>query len=775
MDLQAVVFDFDGLIVDTEWPIYTSAPPRSPSSDRAPARDVGHDRRAGGGEGRLVRHAVRAAGRRLARADFDRVYQAQDRSDRDRLPVLPGVTDLLDALDAAGVPAGIASSSEVALARTAPRSPRSARPVRGAGRSRPGRRRGKPAPDSYLLACRELGAEPARRWRLEDSAHGVAAARAAGMAVVAVPSRITRLTSLTDADLVVDSLTDLSVGALDDLVQTEIERRPLTHGPTQTIWGRKILADMPMMPPKFCVSGDRASAAAMRGRPVGASLRSMVMRPSDIGRLVSVSDPSVSPDGGTVAFVVTRVDMDANRYRSAVWLAAADGSSPPRQITVRRGGGQRPTWSPDGRTLAFTSRRKKDDKGDKRSTLHLLAVDRPGETVTLVDLPEGISDVHWSPDGSRIAFMARKRGKRWEEGDDDASRPPRRIDHFFSRLDSVGWIIDRPTQIWVGPSDGSAPPEPVTDGPYEHGAPAWSPDGSKLAFTAARHDRWDLDRPVEDLWVLDLNDDGDTRRPAPGHRVLVHPPTRSSWSPDGSRLAALASEEIIAPGLPSSSWSTPTSGKSEELARSLDRSCAPYPGARSPIWDGDRLWFARRGRRKRSPLPRAAADGSSEPERMVEGERAIGGYDLAGGTLAVRRHLTDRAARAVHDHRWTERRLTSLGSGFHRSHPALAPERFSVPSPPAVTSMPGSSDRRLRTRTTAEPPDAAQRPRRTDDPVRQRLVRRVPALGISRLRRRLRQSAWIHRVHRGVGCGPSGHRSPRRRRARAGAVSTTRI
>ncbi len=49
------------------------------------------------------------------------------------------------------------------------------------------------------------------------------------------------------------------------------------------------------------------------------------MQPADIGRLVTVADPKVSPDGSLVAFVVTRVDLDANRYDSAVWLAAADG------------------------------------------------------------------------------------------------------------------------------------------------------------------------------------------------------------------------------------------------------------------------------------------------------------------------------------------------------------------------------------------------------------------------------------------------------------------
>ena len=98
------------------------------------------------------------------------------------------------------------------------------------------------------------------------------------------------------------------------------------------------------------------------------------MQPADIGRLVTVADPKVSPDGRRVAFVVTRVDLEGNRYRSAVWLAAVDGSVPPYPLTAGDRDGQ-PVWSPDGRRLAFT--RGHDDGG---GSLHVLPVEGPGET-----------------------------------------------------------------------------------------------------------------------------------------------------------------------------------------------------------------------------------------------------------------------------------------------------------------------------------------------------------------------------------------------------------
>ena len=53
------------------------------------------------------------------------------------------------------------------------------------------------------------------------------------------------------------------------------------------------------------------------------------MLPTDLDHLISVGSPALSPDGRTVAFVVTRVDPDANEYRSQIWLTPVDGETPP--------------------------------------------------------------------------------------------------------------------------------------------------------------------------------------------------------------------------------------------------------------------------------------------------------------------------------------------------------------------------------------------------------------------------------------------------------------
>ena len=64
--------------------------------------------------------------------------------------------------------------------------------------------------------------------------------------------------------------------------------------------------------------------------------------------LTGVADPRIAPDGATVAYVVSALDGEANEYRGAIWLAALDGSSPPRRLTAGTRRDAAPRLSPDG-------------------------------------------------------------------------------------------------------------------------------------------------------------------------------------------------------------------------------------------------------------------------------------------------------------------------------------------------------------------------------------------------------------------------------------------
>jgi putative hydrolase of the HAD superfamily len=221
VSLEAVVFDFDGLILDTEWAIYESAVAAFSAHGHtltieAWSTIIGTNT---DDDDSWWPSLCAATGvRDFDLALFVAAYEQQDRSIRDRLPANDGVTELLTALTAAGVPIGIASSSSRGwLDRHIGRLGLLEHFGTLVGSDLVGGV-SKPAPDVYLKACADLGADPARSVALEDSAHGATAAKAAGMKVVAVPTRITVHNDFAHADLVVDSLIDLTVDRLAALI-----------------------------------------------------------------------------------------------------------------------------------------------------------------------------------------------------------------------------------------------------------------------------------------------------------------------------------------------------------------------------------------------------------------------------------------------------------------------------------------------------------------------------------------------------------------------------
>ena len=189
------------------------------------------------------------------------------------------------------------------------------------------------------------------------------------------------------------------------------------------------------------------------------------MQPDDIAALRQVGDPRVSPDGKWVAIGVSSVDKEENRYSSRIWLAAADGSDRPYPFTAGPNDGLA-RWSPDGRTLAIAVNQK-----DGTAQICLVPVARGGERVTIATWASAIGDLAWSPDGSQLAFVAREPDPAFygNPGEERKSKdmPPRRITHLFSRLDSEGWVADRPTRVVVVDADGST----LAQGPHPRPIP----------------------------------------------------------------------------------------------------------------------------------------------------------------------------------------------------------------------------------------------------------------------------------------------------------------
>ncbi len=92
----------------------------------------------------------------------------------------------------------------------------------------------------------------------------------------------------------------------------------------------------------------------------------------DYFRIEVADSPAISPDGRWVAFVRSYIVEAENRRQSEIWLVPSDGSAPPARITNPAFSSAGPRWSPDGKLLAFVSRRKVPD-GDESNSIWFFA------------------------------------------------------------------------------------------------------------------------------------------------------------------------------------------------------------------------------------------------------------------------------------------------------------------------------------------------------------------------------------------------------------------
>lgn len=212
--MEAVFFDMDGLLVDTEevWlEIETEVMARL-GAEWTPAHQV---HLVGGSMERTIDYMLAVSGASVAP---ETVWEWMAGGMVARLAggvrVMPGAGELLDALRAEGVPVALVTSSlkEIAEAVLAHVGHDRFDAVVTAGDVE----RTKPDPEPYLTATALLGVEPVRCVVLEDSPNGVAAATAAGCAVVAVPGVLP--VEPAPGRLVVPSLAAVTVGHLRDLV-----------------------------------------------------------------------------------------------------------------------------------------------------------------------------------------------------------------------------------------------------------------------------------------------------------------------------------------------------------------------------------------------------------------------------------------------------------------------------------------------------------------------------------------------------------------------------
>lgn len=211
--IRALVFDFDGLIADTEGPEFVAW--------RDTWAEYGHELTVEEWVQCIGTHSawhpLDALGERVG-TSFDRAVADERRRARHRpliaeLAPLPGVVDLIADAKANGLATAIASSSD---ADWVPGLLTALGLVDGFAHLSlyDGTCPAKPAPDLYVRACAAIDVRPHEAVALEDSPNGIAAAKAAGLWCIAVPHDLTRRLDLSAADAVVDTLAGLSVNDL---------------------------------------------------------------------------------------------------------------------------------------------------------------------------------------------------------------------------------------------------------------------------------------------------------------------------------------------------------------------------------------------------------------------------------------------------------------------------------------------------------------------------------------------------------------------------------
>jgi dipeptidyl aminopeptidase/acylaminoacyl peptidase len=270
-----------------------------------------------------------------------------------------------------------------------------------------------------------------------------------------------------------------------------------------------------------------------------------------------VGAPAPSPDGKWVVFPVTNPSYDEKEQTSDLWIAPADGSAEPRQITFTKSSESDVAWSPDSRRIAFSAKRE----GDDASQIYLLDVTAGGEAQRFTTVSTGARAPQFSPSNDAILFATNAYPN---AADDDASKKIAkerkdqkynvRVYESFPIRNWDRWLDDRHTHLMVQ-SFEPAPTHDIlagtklvaesgfgghgADGSREDIDAVWAPDGKTIVFAVTTKRNTSAFAEFNfDLYAVD------PQNPEP--RLIAHDAgsySRPKFSPDGKTLYAAFSPQ----------------------------------------------------------------------------------------------------------------------------------------------------------------------------------------------------------------------------------------
>ena len=297
----------------------------------------------------------------------------------------------------------------------------------------------------------------------------------------------------------------------------------------------------------------------------------------DVFQLEYTGDPQISPDGNYVVYRRTGFDIMKDRSRGDLWLLSTDDRKIHHKLTAFERNESMPRWSPSGDRIAFVS------STDEGSEIYIYWTET-GAVAKLTQLESSPSNISWSPDGRQIAFSmkinakppvlakmpAKPEGAKWAEA-------PRITDRLKHEADGSGYIKPGFSHIFTIPSEGGSPRRLTSMERNHGGSLSWSPDGSKIYFSANLNEDWEYDFRNSEIYSIDtrsLQYDTLTTRPGPDYSPVV--------SPKGDMIAFLGYEDKVQTYQLRQLQLMDSNGENQRLlSGELDRSIDDI------IWDSD--------------------------------------------------------------------------------------------------------------------------------------------------------------------------------------------